>query len=129
MERTDAAAAYLTRIREEYKKSRGLTFKYLAKKLKTSDSQIQRILSGDQDTRGAMWFQLAEAIGASKVYLALLLARPTADKDEGIKVANWWLSLSPEQQQMYEALLSTSDGRERLLRAAIDLLDSLKPPE
>ena len=124
---TVAAAAYLARIREANKKSRKLTFKHLAQVLETSDSQVQRILAGTQDTRGTAWFQLADAIGASKVYLALLLARPNANKQDGIDTAEWWLSLSSEQQQMYEALLSTNDGREKLLRAAVDLLDSLKP--
>lgn len=123
-----AAAAYLAHIRKVRSKiDKTLTFEKLATALHTSDSQVQRILAGEQDTRGAMWFRIAEVIGASKVYLALLLARPDAKEEEGVKTAEWWLSLSPEQQQMYEALLATDDGRENLLQAAVNLLGSLKP--
>lgn len=123
-----AATAYLAHIRRVRSKiDKTLTFEKLAATLQTSDSQVQRILAGEQDTRGANWFRIAEVIGASKVYLALLLAQPDAKKEVGQKTAEWWLALSPEQQQMYEALLATDDGREKLLRAAVDLLGTLKP--
>lgn len=118
-----AAAAYLARIRESNAR---YTWLYLEKQLRTSDSQLQRILGGKQDTKGSTWFQIAEAIGASKAKLATLLADTSKPKEDGIRAAEWWLALNPEQQKMYESMLAHDQGRGYLLRAAADVIDSLQ---
>lgn len=117
-----AAAAYLTRIKDAHDPP--LTWKELGVRLGTSDSHLQRTFAGVQDTRGSEWFRIAAAIGASKVKLAALLADTKKSVTEGIADADWWLSLTSEEQALYESLMGSQQGRSQLLRAAARVLDS-----
>lgn len=91
---TVAAGAYLRLLREDQKLSR----RAVADALSTSDSQIERIELGETNTRGTMWFQVAELLAGNIVELAQLLIDGRADREDGVIAARAWLDLAPEDR-------------------------------
>lgn len=116
---TVAAGAYLQTLRT----SAGLSQKDVAKLLKTSDSQIDRIERGQTNTRGTVWFQVAEILAANLYELSQLLTDTSASKEDGIALANQWLELTPVARQEYQRLLKSSNGRAKLVRSMAKVAD------
>lgn len=110
---TVAAGTYLRLLREHQRLSR----QAVAEALSTSDSQIERIELGQTNTRGTMWFQVAELLSANIVELARLLTDARADKGDGAAAAEAWLALTSEERAAYRRLLASTNGRARLLRS------------
>jgi transcriptional regulator with XRE-family HTH domain len=73
-----AAGAYLENLRNQQRRSRA----EIARLLKTSESQIQRIEAGEIDTRSSLLFGFARAVKANFLHLARLLLDDKASDDE-----------------------------------------------
>lgn len=81
---TVAAGAYLALLRE---KNTPYSQVSAAKMLGTSKSQIQRIESGDGETRTSLMLGLARLVGGDPHEVSDLLLDPKADKEQGQRLA------------------------------------------
>lgn len=83
-----AAGAYIRSVRE----GRGMTRAELASLLETTETQLFRVESGQQDTRGSSLMRIVSAIGANIKHVYDLLMDESSTAEDGQRLAMQWLS-------------------------------------
>jgi transcriptional regulator with XRE-family HTH domain len=91
---TAAVGSYFRTLR----KSRKLSIQQVAKHIGTSVSQVSRIETGEQETRGTLLFAFAGLVQASIQDIAELLLDPHATSEMGEVRAQEWLASSGEEK-------------------------------
>lgn len=112
---TQAAGAYL----QELRNAGGLSREAVARQLRTSDSQVERIELGQTNTRGSVWFEFARIVGANLYHLAALLTDERATRDDGVALAHEALQssmLTDEERRYLESL--SPEARRAVLELA-----------
>ena len=109
-----AAGAYLWALRF----ARHLSRRDVAVYFNTSDSQIERIERGENDTRGSMLFGFLQLVKGSPTHLMQLLLDTDATQEDGRRLAEEWLSA--EEVGRIDAMIERH-GRERVLYAVEQL--------
>lgn len=90
-----AAGAYLQRLREEARISRH----GLAKRAKTSDSQIIRIEQGEQETRFSLIALIIRELDANPSDVIELMLSENATIEEAILRANSWIEIKKPKSE------------------------------
>lgn len=73
-----------------------------------------------EDIKAPVLLNVLEAVGGWVPHLDQLAGRTIED---GVMLAESWLELTPEERAAYRRLLTSSNGRARLLRTLIRLSD------
>jgi transcriptional regulator with XRE-family HTH domain len=121
---TVAAGAYLALLRE---KNTSYSQVSIAKLLGTSKSQIQRIESGDGETRTSLMLGLARLVGGDPNEVSDLLLDPKADKEQGQRLAFERLERAKAiADQVPDAEVSSALAWVRQLRADPEALRELR---
>jgi transcriptional regulator with XRE-family HTH domain len=90
---TNAAGAYIRTLREK----RNLTREVIADRAGTSVSQLVRIESGEQETRGSLLLRIVAAVDGDARHIAELLLSETATSDDGRDLAETVLRVLDEE--------------------------------
>jgi transcriptional regulator with XRE-family HTH domain len=133
-----AIGAYFRTLR----KLRDMSIQQIAELTGTSVSQVSRIETGEQETRGSLLFAFARAVKANLDDMARLLLDTQATTEDGEALAREWLGREGEQKVRAFFTALTDAELEAIIVAIVEIrndplkmaklqgfLDSLRDPD
>ncbi len=111
-----AVGAYLQTLR----KAHGFSRAEVAHQVGTHESQIVRIESGEQDSRGSLLFALIRALKGSPEDVDFLILDKRATKENAESLAKQRLSVQAQEDALIEAA-DTDEKRAELLRRIAEM--------